>query len=126
MRLLGAFSALALLLAAIGLYGVVSYTVAQRRREMGLRVALGAGPLDILRLVVAGGLGTVAAGLGLGLIATLALTRVLQTLLFGVGAADPLVLVAAVGALTLVAVVAHWLPARRALAVDPAIALRQD
>jgi putative ABC transport system permease protein len=126
MRLLGAFSALAVLLAAIGLYGVVSYTVAQRRREMGVRVALGAAPSDILRLVVAGGLGTLAAGLGLGLIAALVLTRVLQTLLFGVGATDPLVLVAAVGALTLVAILAHWLPARRALAIDPAIALRQD
>jgi putative ABC transport system permease protein len=126
MRLLGAFSLLALLLAAIGLYGVVSYTVAQRTREVGLRVALGARPSDILRLVFAGGLGTVATGLGVGLCGAFVLTRFLDSMLFNVPANDPTAIGAAVITLASVAVVAHWLPAKRALRIDPAIALRQD
>jgi putative ABC transport system permease protein len=126
MRLLGAFSVLALLLAAVGLYGVVSYTVSQRTREVGLRVALGARPSDILRLVFAGGLGTVATGLGVGLCGAFALTRFLDSLLFNVPANDPTTITAAVITLASVAVVAHWLPARRALRIDPAIALRED
>ena len=126
MRLLGAFSVLALLLAAVGLYGVVSYTVSQRTREMGLRVALGARPSDILRLVLGGGLGTVAAGLGVGLGGAFLLTRFLDSMLFNVPANDPTAIIGAVITLASVAVVAHWLPARRALRIDPAIALRQD
>jgi putative ABC transport system permease protein len=126
MQLLSAFSALAVLLAAVGLYGVVSYTVAQRTREVGLRVALGATRSDILRLIFRGGLTTIAVGLGTGLAATLLLTRLLDTMLFDVGATDPPALAAAAGTLALVAFMAHWLPARRALQIDPAIALRQD
>jgi putative ABC transport system permease protein len=126
MRLLTAFSLIALLLAAVGLYGVVSYTVAQRTRELGLRVALGARPADILRLVFGQGLGTVAIGLGVGLGAAMGLTRFLETMLFNVRATDPVALGAAVITLALVALVAHWFPARRALRVDPAIALRQE
>ena len=126
MRLLSAFSLLALLLASVGLYGVVSYTVAQRTREVGLRVALGARPADILRLVFAGGLGTVATGLGLGLCGAFALTRFLDSLLFNVPVNDPAAIAAAVITLAFVAAIAHWIPARRALRIDPAIALRQD
>jgi putative ABC transport system permease protein len=126
MRLLGAFSLLALLLAAIGLYGVVSYSVSERTREVGLRVALGARPADILRLVFVGGMWTVAAGLGVGLCAAFVLTRFLDRMLFDVRATDPLAIAAAVLTLGIVAFIAHWLPAQRALGVDPAIALRQE
>ena len=126
MRLLGAFSGLALLLAAIGLYGVVSYSVSQRTRELGLRMALGARPSDILRLVFAGGLRTVSTGLGVGLCGAFVLTQFLDSLLFNVHANDPTAIAAAVITLASVAVVAHWLPARRALHIDPVIALRQD
>jgi putative ABC transport system permease protein len=126
MRLLGAFSMLALLLAAIGLYGVVSYTVAQRTRELGLRVALGARPADIFRLVASGGLGTVAIGLAVGLFAAFALTRFLRALLFDVNATDPATIAGAVFTLAVVALLAHWLPVRRALRIDPVVALRQE
>ena len=126
MQLLSAFSLLALLLAAVGLYGVVSYTVALRMRELGLRVALGATSADILRLIFAGGLRTVAAGLAVGLCASIVLTQFLETMLFNVPANDPTAIAAAVLTLAFVSVLAHWLPARRALRVDPAIALRRD
>jgi putative ABC transport system permease protein len=126
MRLLAAFSMLAVLLAAIGLYGVVSYTVSQRTRELGLRVALGAQPRDILRLVLAGGFGTVAIGLGVGLCAAFALTRFLGSMLFDVNATDPATIAGAVIMLAVVALAAHWLPARWALRVDPVVALRQE
>jgi putative ABC transport system permease protein len=126
MRLLGAFSFLAVLLAAIGLYGVVSYTVTQRTRELGLRVALGATPLDILGLVFAGGLATVGAGLAVGVVAAFVLTNFLESLLFNVRATDPWTMAAAVVSLAVVATVAHWLPARRAVRVDPVVALRQE
>lgn len=126
MELLAAFSVVALLLAAIGLYGVVSYTVAQRTRELGLRVALGARPLDILRLVLSSGLGTVAVGLAVGLSAAFALTRFLGTMLFDVKATDPTAIAGAVLTLALVTLLAHWLPVRRALRVDPVVALRQE
>jgi putative ABC transport system permease protein len=126
LQLLGGFASIALLLAAIGLYGVVSYTVSQRTREVGLRVALGARRLDILRLVLGSGAATVAAGLAAGLVAAALTTRFLDALLFDVQASDPWTLGGAVVILTIVALGAHLLPARRALRVDPVIALRQE
>jgi putative ABC transport system permease protein len=126
MRLLGGFAAVALLLAAIGLYGVVSYTVTARMRELGVRVALGAGPAHILRPILTSGLTLVAIGLAAGVAAALVLLRSLRSLLVGVEAADPATFAGAVGILAIVAIAAHVVPARRALNVDPAIALRQE
>ena len=97
-----------------------------RTRELGLRVALGATSADILRLIFAGGLRTVAAGLAVGLCASIVLSQFLETMLFNVPANDPVAIAAAVLTLAFVSVLAHWLPARRALRVDPAIALRRD
>jgi putative ABC transport system permease protein len=125
-RLLGGFAGLAVLLAAVGLYGVVSYTVAQRRRELALRVALGADRAEILRLIAGVGVRTVAAGVAVGLVGSILLVRLMGTLLFEVEAGDPQTLMAATAVLVAVASAAHWVPARRALQVDPAVALRQD
>ncbi len=122
--LLGAFAGLALLLAAIGIYGVMSYSVAQRTPEIGLRLALGAQATDVLRLVVGQGLKLIVIGLALGLLGALLLTRWMETLLFQVKATDPLTFVVIALLLTLVALLACWIPARRAARVDPMIALR--
>jgi putative ABC transport system permease protein len=124
--LLAAFSGLALLLAAIGIYGVLSYVTAQRTQELGVRAALGASKADLVKLVVRGGAVPVAAGLALGGYGALALTRFLQTLLFETNATDPLTLLAVSGGLVSVALLACWLPARRAARVDPMIALRAE
>ena len=126
MRVLGGFAALALLLAAVGLYGVVSYTVAERTREVGVRVALGARPADILELVFRSGATTVGAGLAVGVAAALVAMQSMRALLFDVSASDPATLAGAVVALSAVAIAAHVVPARRALRVDPVIALRQE
>ena len=126
MRLLSGFAAIALVLAAVGLYGVISYAVSRRAREVGVRMALGASELDIVRLVVSGGLRAIAAGMLTGLAGALLLTRYLETLLYGVDARDPVTLLAAIGVLTLVALAAHGIPLRRAIRIDPAIALRQE
>jgi putative ABC transport system permease protein len=115
MRLLGAFAATSLLLAAVGLYGVVSYSVARRTRELGLRLALGATRGDIVRLILAGGLPTLALGIGGGLAGAAALTRFTRTLLFEVRPGDPLTLGLAVLVLAAVVAAAHGLPVRRAL-----------
>ncbi len=123
---LSLFAALALMLAVVGLYGVLSYAVASRTREIGVRLALGAQRRDIARLIIGQGLKPVLAGIALGLGAAYAATRLLQKMLFGVSATDPLTFAAIVLLLIGVALAACWIPARRAAKVDPMIALRCD
>src|SRR5215472_9711826 len=124
--LLGVFAGIALLLAAIGIYGVVSYTVAQRTQEMGLRTALGATRRNILQLVVGQGMIQIAIGLVIGLVGALVLTRTMKSLLFSVSATDPVTMVGVGAILILVAITACYLPARRATKVDPMTALRYE
>jgi putative ABC transport system permease protein len=126
MWLFAGFAACALLLAAIGTYGVVSYSTAQRTYEIGVRVAIGATRRDILGLVVGQSLRLVLAGLAFGLLATLALGRTLSTFLYGVTAQDPVTFAAVAGVLILTALLAGYLPGRRAAATDPVRALRGD
>jgi putative ABC transport system permease protein len=125
-RLLSGFALLAVLLAAIGLYGVISVALGQRTREIGVRVALGATKADILRLVFRSAVATLLAGLAVGLAATLAAGRLLSALLFDVSPRDPATLALAVGALSAVALAAHGLPALRAARTDPMVALKSE
>jgi putative ABC transport system permease protein len=122
--LLGSFAVVGLILASVGIYGVVSYSVSQRTHEIGVRMALGAERSDMLKLVVSQGLGSALIGTGIGAIMSLAITRLLQSMLFGVKPTDPLTLIAVSGLLVGVALLASYIPARRAAKVDPMVALR--
>jgi ABC-type antimicrobial peptide transport system permease subunit len=123
---LAGFAGLALALAALGVYGVVAFSVGQRRREVAVRMALGAEPGRVLRQILGEGMTLVAAGAVVGVVAALLLGKTLASLLYGVAPRDPLTLLAIVAVLAVVASVATWLPARRAAAADPMAALRGD
>jgi putative ABC transport system permease protein len=124
MILLAVFALLALTLAAVGIYGVISYSVAQRTREVGIRMALGARTIDVLNLIVRDGLKLVLIGIGVGIAGALLLTRLMTTLLFGVTATDAFTYVSVALGLVIVALIACCIPARRATKVDPLVALR--
>jgi putative ABC transport system permease protein len=126
MMLLGTFASIAMILAAIGIYGVIAYGVAQRTREIGIRMALGAQKIDMLRMILRQSLTIVAIGLVVGLIGALGVTRLMKALLYGVGANDFSTYAIVVFILGAAAVVASYFPARRAMSVDPMVALRYE
>jgi putative ABC transport system permease protein len=126
MLLLGAFAGLALVLAAVGIYGVMSYSVAQRTREIGIRMTLGAQRSDVMKMTIGQGLRLVLTGVAIGLAGAFVLTRVMSTLLFGVSPTDPVTFITISIVLIGVAVLASYIPALRATRVDPMFALRYE
>ncbi|MHB8484285.1 MAG: ABC transporter permease [Candidatus Acidiferrales bacterium] len=124
--LIGSFAGLALILAMIGLYGLISYSMSQRTRELGIRIALGAQERDVMRLVMGQGARLAVIGVSVGIVAGLALTQLMRSLLYGVSAADPLTFAGVAILLTAVAILACYIPARRAMRTDPIVALRYE
>jgi len=126
MTLLGVFAGMALVLASVGIYGVLSYIVGQRTREIGIRIAMGARRRNVLRWVIAEGMRMAVVGVAIGVVAAFGLTRLMAKLLYGVSAVDPLTFAAVAGVLLLVALVACYIPAWRAMRVDPIVVLRHE
>ena len=126
MILLGAFAALALVLSSVGIYGVISYLVARRTQEIGIRMALGADRADVVRMVLRDGMRLALLGVAIGIVAALGLTRLMAKMLYGVSPTDPLTFLAISVLLLLIAMAACYIPARRAMCVEPVIALRYD
>jgi putative ABC transport system permease protein len=126
MVLLGVFAALAVILSAVGIYGVISYIAAQRTQEIGIRMALGAGRASVLRMVLSEAGRMALLGVGIGLVTAFALTRLMSRILFGVSTHDPLTYLGVAALLMLVALAACYIPARRATRVDPMVALRYE
>jgi len=124
--LFGMFGGLALVLATVGVYGVIAHSVSQRTQEIGVRIALGARAAEVLRMVVGGGMRLVLAGVLIGGLSSLLLARVLESQLYGVSATDPLAFTTALGVLVAVALLACYVPARRATRIDPMQALREE